>query len=281
MNESRLMTRWFRLDLCGWSVAAIFVLVAETAAGPLQDCAAMLPWGAPVVADRGQPHTYLCRLAYVLRHNDVRHVPDWVAWPTSKAHAAGCLPRSNSFRADPDLPPGAGATPADYDEDRFDQGHVAGDAYFNYAMDPERQSFLMSNMTPQTPASNRGPYRGLEMVSREWAAATDAGIWTIAGPIFGARPKTIGRTRVAVPAANWKIVVRGDQAIAVIIPNLASYHAPHRWDDFIVPIAEVERQARIRLSLPTGTSRDAQAPVWPVDHGPWTIAHQAACAVLR
>src|SRR5438045_8589145 len=42
---------------------------------------------------------------------NARHVPDWVAWPTSKAHAAGCLPRSDSFRPDPDLPPGAGATP--------------------------------------------------------------------------------------------------------------------------------------------------------------------------
>jgi len=270
-----------RLRLLGWSVAATLALSAETAAAPLEDCAAMLPWGAPVMADVGRPHTYLCRLAYVLRHNNLRHVPDWVAWPTGKVNAAGCLPRSDTFRADPDLPPGVAATPSDYDEPSFDQGHVAGDAYFNFAVEPERQSFLMSNMTPQTPASNRGPYRGLEMTSREWAADTDAGIWTIAGPIFPARPKTIGRTRVAVPAANWKIVLRGDRAVAVIIPNLASYVAPHRWDDFIVPIAEVERQAGIRISLPAGISRVTREPAWPVDHGPWTLAHQAACALLR
>ena len=271
-----------RLRLFGWSVAALFLaLSAETQAGPLQDCAAMLPWGAPVMADDGRPHTFLCKLAYVLRHNDLRHVPDWMAWPTGKANAAGCLPRSDSFRVDPDLPPGAGATPADYDEPSFDQGHVAGDAYFNYAPDPERQSFFMSNMTPQTPASNRGPYRGLEMTSREWAAEADGGIWTIAGAIFGARPRTIGRTRVAVPAANWKIVVRGDRAVAVIIPNLTSYRAPHRWDDFIVPIAEVERQAGIRINLQAGIARDTREPAWPVDHDPWTLAHRAACATPR
>jgi hypothetical protein len=141
----------------------------------------MLPWDAPVLAAQAAPHTDLCRLAYVLRHNDRRHVPDWVAWPTGRTHAAGCIPRSDSFRTDPDLPPGIGATPADYDEPDYDQGHVAGDAYFNYAVEPERQSFLMSNMTPQTGASNRGPYRILEMASREWAAASNTGIWTIAG----------------------------------------------------------------------------------------------------
>lgn len=275
------MTRsWLRL-LAGPAAVLIVALSAAAKAGPLQDCAAMLPWGAPVLAAQAAPHTDLCRLAYVLRHNDHRHVPDWVAWPTGKTHAAGCIPRSDSFRADPDLPPGIGATPADYDEPDYDQGHVAGDAYFNYAVEPERQSFLMSNMTPQTGASNRGPYRILEMASREWAAASNGGIWTIAGAIFGARPKTIGRTKVAVPAANWKIVVRDNRAVAVIIPNAHSYRGPHGWQDFIVPVAEIERQAGIRINLPAGISHDGVEPAWPVDHAPWTVAHQTACAALR
>jgi endonuclease G len=272
------------LRLCGWPIAALsfFALFAATAkAGPLQDCAAMLPWGVPTVANDAAPHTYLCRLAYVVRHNNVRHEPDWVAWPTSRANAAGCLPRSDSFRADPDLPPGAGATPEDYDEPNFDQGHVAGDGFFNYAAEPERQSFLMSNMTPQTAANNRGPYRALEINSREWAAATAGGVWNIAGPIFGARPRTIGPTRVAVPAASWMIVVRDDRAIAVIIPNTLSFSGAHRWQDFIVPIAEVERHAGIGIHLPAGVAHAAKEPAWPVDHGPWTVAHQAACAAIR
>ena len=143
--------RAFHRRLLGWPIAAlIFVSLsaAESDAAALQDCAAMLPWGAPAMANDAAPHTYLCRLAYVVRHNDARHVPDWVAWPTSRANAAGCLPRSDSFRADPDLPPGVGATPEDYDEPNFDQGHVAGDGFFNYAAEPESQSLLMSNMTP-------------------------------------------------------------------------------------------------------------------------------------
>jgi DNA/RNA endonuclease G (NUC1) len=101
------------------------------------------------------------------------------------------------------------------------------------------------------------------------------------GAIFGARPKTIGRTRVAVPAANWKIVVRDTRAVAVIIPNAQSYRGPHGWQDFIVPVAEVERQVGIRINLPAGISHDAVEPAWPVNHGPWTVAHQTACAALR
>ena len=272
------------LRLVGWPIAALVVVALFAGAGeaaPLQGCAAMLPWGVPAMANDAAPHTYLCRLAYVVRHNDARHVPDWVAWPTSKANAAGCLPRSDSFRADPDLPPGVGATPEDYDEPNFDQGHVAGDGFFNYAAEPEHQSFLMSNMTPQTAANNRGPYRALEINSREWAAATPGGVWNLAGPIFGPHPRTIGPTRVAVPDASWMIVVRGDRAIAVIIPNAMRFSGAHRWQDFVVPIAEVERQAGIRINLPAGIAHDTEEPAWPVDHGPWTVEHQAACAHNR
>src|SRR5262245_44492050 len=92
---------FWRKGLTG-RLAAGLLLLAWSAnagrAGALEDCAALLPWGAPAMADDRAPHTDLCRLAYVVRHNDLRHVPDWVAWPTSPAHAAGCLPRSDDFR---------------------------------------------------------------------------------------------------------------------------------------------------------------------------------------
>src|SRR5205814_10369935 len=116
------MTRsWLRL-LGGPAAVLIVALSAEAKAGPLQDCAAMLPWCAQVMAAQGAPHTDLCRLAYVLRHNDHRRVPDWVAWPTGRTHAAGCIPRRDSFRTDPGLAPGIGGPPAGYHESTHDCG---------------------------------------------------------------------------------------------------------------------------------------------------------------
>ena len=135
--------------------------------------------------------------------------------------------------------------------------------------------------TLQQAERNGADNRALEINSREWAAATARGVWNIAGPIFGARPRTIGRTRVAVPAASWMIVVRGDRAIAVIIPNSMRFSGAHRWQDFVVPIAEVERQAGMGINLPAGVAHDTKEPAWPVDHGPWTVEHQAACAHNR
>ena len=46
------------------------------------------------------------------------------------------------------------------------------------------------------------------------------------------------------------IVVRDGRAIAVIVPNAASYRRPHRWQDFIVPIGEIERHAGMRILSP-------------------------------
>ena len=122
---------------------------------------------------------------------------------------------------------------------------------------------------------------GLPNPGADRAAATLGGVWNIAGPIFGAHPRTIGHTRVAVPAASWMIVVRGNRAIAVIIPNVRSYSGAHQWQDFIVPVAEVEHRSGIRINLPAGIAHNAQEPAWPVDHGPWTVEHQAACRAVR
>jgi hypothetical protein len=77
------------------------------------------------------------------------------------------------------------------------------------------------------------------------------------------------------------IVVRGDRAVAVIIPNAMRFSGAHRWQDFVVPIAEIERQAGMGINLPAGIAHDTKEPAWPVDHGPWTVEHQAACAHNR
>src|SRR5437763_1102086 len=109
--------------------------------------------------------------------------------------------------------------------------------------------------------------------------------------IFAGSPTSCGTTTCGTCRIGWPgrparstppAACRAAPRLAPIrLRRPARYVAPHRWDDFIVPIAEVERQAGIRISLPAGISRVTREPAWPVDHGPWTLAHQAACALLR
>ena len=181
------------LRLFGWPVAALICLALSTAAGqagPLQDCAAMLPWGAPAMNDAA-PHTYLCRLAYVVRHNDVRHEPDWVAWPTSRANAAGCLPRSDSFAPIRICRP-APAPPGHYDEPISTRA-MSRATPASFAAEPERQSFLMSNMTPQTGANNHGPYRARRAPAANGRRQRPAASGTSPGRSL-ARGRAVGRT---------------------------------------------------------------------------------------
>lgn len=209
----------FKSLATGIAVAAILALcmIRWGNAGPLDDCAAMLPGGvAPVLNPMPAHHTELCHAGYVLSHDDDAHEPRWVAWRLTGAHLLmPHLARTNDFRADPALPPGAGARPTDYAGSHYDQGHLSDAEDNSYSAQTEHESFLMSNMIPQTPAANRQIWRYIENWTR--AQATKRGeVYVIAGPVLakvgpygliGDMPKTIGPDHVVVPIASWKIAV--------------------------------------------------------------------------
>ena len=48
----------------------------------------------------------------------------------------------------------------------------------------QAQTFLMSNIVPQAPALNQGPWKNLEHVIANQAAQTCGKLWVIVGPIY-------------------------------------------------------------------------------------------------
>nr|WP_186464325.1 DNA/RNA non-specific endonuclease [Nitrospirillum amazonense] len=118
------------------------------------------------------PHlTPLCRRAYVVQHDDVKLVPDFVSWRLTVEHALGCLPRKNAFAPDPDLPPGHRAELADYKGPAgvYDRGHFAPNSDFEWDAQVQRESFYLSNMSPQASHLNQWEWEALEEATRAWA----------------------------------------------------------------------------------------------------------------
>lgn len=109
--------------------------------------------------------------------------------------------RTNNFRPDPLLPNDTDLK-SDYARFGYDQGHNM-DAYDN-GCDPVgmSESFYYSNMSPQTPALNRGEWKSLEEYTRTKATKYDSVLVWCGSVAIG--KKHIGK--VSVPDYCWKII---------------------------------------------------------------------------
>jgi endonuclease G len=159
----------------------------------------------------------------------------------------GSEKRKNNFRADPDVPKGS-ASPKDYAKSGYDKGHLAPAGDFTYSEEAMSESFYMSNMSPQRPGFNRGVWKRLEELVREFAKENDS-IYIATGPILKDGLPTIGKDSVAIPEYYYKVIVvyrkaEQDKGIGFILPNKSSNE---QLDNLAVTIDSVEHATRINF----------------------------------
>ena len=143
----------------------------------------------------------------------------------------------------------------------YDRGHMcpAGDnKWSSEAMD---DSFLFTNVCPQAPSLNRGDWNEMEQACRKWAKQY-GDIYIVCGPIFYKKSsKTIGKNKVAVPDAFFKVVLcmnPSPKAIGFIYKN-ADGNRPK--GDYANSVDEVERITGIDFfpSLPDDIEKMVEA----------------------
>ena len=169
--------------------------------------------------------TILSYTGFHLAYNEQFEQAAWVAYVLTRSELeSGTIERTDNFRADTSIASGS-ATLADYRRSGFDRGHLApaGDMKWDHlAMS---QSFLMSNMSPQRPAFNRGIWRKLETEVRNWAMEKDS-LYVITGPLFSPADSLIGENGVGVPGHYFKVLVDlsppDHDMIAFLLPNSGS-----------------------------------------------------------
>jgi endonuclease G len=221
-------------------------------AGSIAVSSPHLTLGLPVDGDPSDD-LVLDERDFVLSFNTRRLDPNWVAWQLD-ARYLGHARRRDDFRADESLPPGASrVTPHDYLHSGYDRGHLCPSADRNATEEMNSLTFLMTNMVPQVHELNAGPWEKLEEQERTLAAQPGAELYIVAGPIFDATPRTIGRG-VAVPRATYKVIVAlatgqgatsvtpNTDIVSVVIPNDPSV-AGHSWTEFATSVDDVEAQS--------------------------------------
>jgi endonuclease G len=211
---------------------------------PVAQCAAQVPFGQPTIK---AGDVLVCRIAYLLAFNPTTKTPDWVSWTLTPDHAIGCIARTNAFTADQSL--GAvSPKPTDYAGSGYDQGHLANDADMSWDMAVERESFYMSNMSPQLPSVNRGVWKNLESAARAWVYSSKQAHTIIAGNIGGS--KTIGASKVVVPDALFKIVIND------VTKKSYAFYFPHKdglvsdFATYQVTVADIEKVTGLVFPVP-------------------------------
>ncbi len=144
------------------------------------------------------------KTGYSVSYNCSFNIANWVAYELTKEETKSKVKRKNNFIADP-LLDSCLVVPDDYIRSGYDKGHLAPSADMCWSLLTMKESFYMTNMAPQKPRFNRGMWKRLEDQARDWASENDS-VFIVTGPVLKTGMPTIGRNRISVPDAFYKVI---------------------------------------------------------------------------
>jgi len=171
--------------------------------------------------------------AFIVGYDEEMRNPAWVAYRLTYTPGGTTAERPDDFDVDRRTP--ARVDHDDYTHSGYDRGHMAPNYAIGVVYGPQAQfeTFLMSNIVPQSPGLNRGFWRLLEEeVARDWLSDYRE-LWIICGPVYEEPVQRLS-SGVAIPAGFFKIVADVTESGELRVISLL---VPQEAEDF----GEVER----------------------------------------
>lgn len=163
-------------------------------------------------------------LGYAFLYSEEHEQAFWVAYQLTKEETNKIYDRTDNFKPDPKVKTGT-ANNNDYSGSGYDRGHLAPAADMGWSPTAMAESFYYSNMSPQNQSFNRGIWKKLEELVRNWAIEND-NVYIVTGPVLTSGLKTIGLNKVSVPHYYYKVILDYTnpevKGIGFILPNEAS-----------------------------------------------------------
>jgi endonuclease G, mitochondrial len=215
--------------------------------------------------------TVLKNQGYIVGYSDWRRDPLWVCYRVFHVEQPFDFPRPSSFASDPRT--AARVKDGDFAKSGYQRGHMAPNAAImrELGRDAQMETFLLSNICPQSPELNERVWERLEAVEKKYADQFEE-VWVIDGPIFG--DLNGGATArlasgIAVPTAFFKILIdeegrRGGKprVFSVIMPqNVAGTELPQQ---FLTTISEIQKETHLDFlwKLDAATQAELEATKW-------------------
>lgn len=186
------------------------------------------------------------RNGYSFSYNEKYEQPNWVKY-TITPEDLTCevkAKRKNKFKEDDSISTES-ATLEDYKGSGYDRGHLKPSADESCDQEQMDETFLMSNMSPQSPQFNRGAWKRLESYVRNLALINDS-IIVITGGDLSDSLEVIGDNKVGVPNFYFKVLyifngINRD-TIGYYLPN---QKIEYEINNYILNIEEIEYKTEI------------------------------------
>jgi endonuclease G len=187
--------------------------------------------GEPKATAYPNPVIRLANKAFVVAYDEQRENPAWAAYKVPGQRKFGVLPRPSRFATDSRTR--ARVTHNNYSLTGYDRGHMVPNLAIasRFGVEAQAETFLMSNIVPQKPALNQGPWRLLEETLAETTATHCAEIWVVVGPIYEGPVKKL-RNGTVIPTAFFMVIAdettEGPRLQAFIMPQTTTRGADYR-----------------------------------------------------
>lgn len=189
----------------------------------------------PSKANTNDKNNYLIKHeTFYISYNSDLLIPNWVGWHLDSSDL-GTGRHTGTFVIDSLLPSDwTKATHSDYNNTGYDRGHLCPNADRN-AYDNGKETFITTNIIPQTPECNRKIWKSLEDYCRCLVENKPNELYIYSG-IYGESGKMSDK-KISIPEYCWKIIIllpegendlsritKDTVCIAVLIPNTDKYN---------------------------------------------------------
>ncbi|WKC57965.1 DNA/RNA non-specific endonuclease [Borrelia sp. P9F1] len=156
------------------------------------------------------------------------------------------IKRINKFFEDKDIK-GINPKLTDYLKSGYDRGHIVSSADMSFSEDAMKDTYFLSNISPQTREFNSGIWLKLEKLVREWTLLKGK-VYIISAGILTENKGFIGKNKVLVPKNFYKIVLslNSDDSydiVSFIIPNEKASDLNLR--NYVVSVYSIEEKTSI------------------------------------
>lgn len=207
-----------------------------TAILPRPNAFGNLDYGTP-----GNPDQYIERCGFTLGYMQSTRQAAWASYRLTDVNVfRKVCSRVECFAPDPNVKKNP-VQPSDYSASGYDRGHLVPAEDMRYNNVCMIDSFYMTNMSPQVPGFNRGIWRRLEKVIRQFAL-TEKKITVVTGPIFDKGREHCMMRDIPVPERFYKVVYDETppcKMIGFIVANRKTFAQP--WE-FAVSVSDVEKE---------------------------------------
>jgi endonuclease G len=204
----------------------------------------------PIVPDSGEytPSTakgYLIKHTYyTLSYSNSDRQSEFAYYYLSPQSINGGQSRTDDFRVDPFVKSNP-VSSSGYQGSGYDRGHLCPAADMALNLTSMSETFYMSNMSPMTPAFNRGIWSSVESWIRG-SSLSNGGLYVVTGPILNGSCGLLSGG-IIIPCAFYKIAFKGGsnpKVIGFIFSNSGS-SSPLR--SFAVSVDEIEKRTGINF----------------------------------